>query len=132
MRVNLNLNKYYDGLDLEHVNGIFSRMLDLKPIIDKLDFVYNEWEERFEQTTSWKIAKKMNESNLRVRVRDIDKYMAEIKREGIFGTVEGKDLTEEDYKQFIDRYKFLMSEPEKDKESDEKEVKSDSKEREEI
>ena len=47
MRKQLNLNKYYEGLDLESVNQLFSRMLDLKTNIDGINYIYNESEERF-------------------------------------------------------------------------------------
>lgn len=39
MRKQLNLNKYYEGLDLESVNELFSRMLDLKTNIDGLNYI---------------------------------------------------------------------------------------------
>ena len=36
-------------------------------------------------------------------------------KETVFGTTEEQKLTEEDYRAIIEKYKYLMSEPEKDK-----------------
>lgn len=120
MRINLNLNKYYEGLDLEHINEIFSRMLNMKTNIDDLDYLYNESENRFEQTRDWRLSKNICQAALHNQVRDLDKYMEDIKRESIFGTEENKEIREKDYQAIIEKYRFLMSEPEKDKEDGDK------------
>ena len=72
MRRQLNLNKYYEGLELEDVNELFSRMLDLKTNIDGLDYVYNESKERFDQTENWLRARAIGESGVRYQVKKID------------------------------------------------------------
>lgn len=116
MRRQLNLNKYYEGLELEDVNELFSRMLDLKTNIDGLDYVYNESKERFDQTENWLRARAIGESGVRYQVKKIDKLMRDRQKETIFGTTEDKKFAEEDYRSIIEKYRYLMSEPEKDKE----------------
>ena len=113
MRKQLNLNKYYEGLELDVVDDIFSRMLDLKLNIDGLDYVYNESEERFEQTDAWKNAKFIAEGGIRHQTRMIDGIMKEQNKETIFGTTEEKSFSEDDYRAIIEKYRYLMSEPEK-------------------
>lgn len=119
MRKQLNLNKYYEGLDLESVNQLFSRMLDLKTNIDGINYIYNESEERFEKTKRWKDAKALGEDGIRYQVKKIDKLMREKGKETIFGTTADQKLTEADYRKIIERYRYLMSEPEKDKDGQE-------------
>lgn len=122
MRLNLNLNKHYDGLELENVNEIFSRMLDMKPNIDGLSFLYDESEERFEKTDRWRNAKAIGEATLHYQVVSLDEYMTALEKESIFGTTKEKEFTDADFRAIIEKYNFLMSEPEK--EQDEKENKS--------
>ena len=114
MRKQLNLNKYYEGLELDVINDVFSRMLDLKLNIDGLDYLYNESEERFEQTDTWKSAKFIGEGGIRHQTRMIDKIMREHNKETIFGTTDEMSFSEEDYRAIIIRYRYLMSEPKKE------------------
>ena len=111
MRKQLNLNKYYEGLELAVINDIFSRMLDLKLNIDGLDYVYNASEERFEQTDRWKEAKFIAEGGIRYQTRKIDGIMREHNKETVFGTTDEMSFGEEDYRAIIVRYRYLMSEP---------------------
>ena len=114
MRKQLNLNKYYEGLALDVINDIFSRMLDLKLNIDGLDYVYNVSEERFEQTDRWKEAKFIAEGGIRYQTRKIDRIMREHNKETVFGTTDEMSFSEEDYSAIIVRYRYLMSEPQKE------------------
>ena len=112
MRKKFNLNKYYEGLELEAVNELFSRMIDLKTNIDGLNYIYNESEERHEKTDRWRDAKALGENGIRYQAKKIDILMREHNKETVFGTTKDQKLTEEDYRAIIERYRFLMSEPE--------------------
>lgn len=109
MRVRKNLSVYFDGLTLEAVNELWSRMVDLKTNIDGTDYIYNKSDERFEKTPRWKDAKALGEGGIRYQVKKIDIRMREWGKEALFGTSKDQKLTEEDYRQIIDRYRFLMS-----------------------
>lgn len=112
MRKQLNLNKYYEGLELDAINEVFSRMMDLKTNIDGLNYIYNKSEERFEQTKRWRDAKALGESSIHYQVKKIDSILSERNKETIFGITKGQKLVEEDYRCIIDKYRYLMSEPE--------------------
>lgn len=111
MRIKKNLNVYYDGLELETVNELWSRMLDLKTNIDGLDYVYDEAPERFEKTELWMDAKFLGESGVRYQAKKIDALMRKNNKETIFGT-ENMEFTEEDFRRIIARYRYLMSDAE--------------------
>ena len=111
MRKKLNLNKHYEGLPMEAVNELFSRMVDLKTNIDGLNYIYNESEERFEKTERWRDAKALGEGGIRFQAKKIDSLMREHGKETVFGTTKDMKLTEEDYRRIIARYRYLMSEP---------------------
>ena len=116
MRLNLNLNRHYEGLGLEAVNEIFARMLDMKPNIDGLKYLLEESEERFEQTPNWRRAKAIGKSGLRSQVEKLDELMVTLERETIFVTSKEKTIeTDDDVKAIIEKYEYLMSEPEKEK-----------------
>ena len=111
MRVKKNLSAYFDGLTLEAVNELWSRMVDLKTNIDGLNYIYNESDERFEKTQRWRDAKALGEDGIRYQAKKIDILMREQNKEPLFGTTRDQKLTEEDFRRIIERYRYLMSDP---------------------
>lgn len=124
MRLELNLNKYYENLDLEKINKIFSSMLDMKPGINDLEYLYNL---KRDLTSKEKIAKNIREVDLESRVVELDEYMTTLGKDTIFGTEKDEIFQENRIKEIIQEYNYLMSEPEKDKEGDKNKKKDSNK-----
>ena len=121
MRPNINLNTYFDKMKLEDMNQIWSRMVDLKYRVDQLTHL--ETKDHTGETfpisgkpiteQDVRNMKAMAQSGMRYEVRKIDKIMVSIGMESLSGTEEKGRFTDEDYSQIIERYHFLMAEPEK-------------------
>ena len=111
MRLQLNLNVHYEGLDLEHINKIFRAMLDLKPCIDKLEFIYSIDNG---ESIDYEIAKKMNKVHMEYQINELDKYVISLGKDPIFGHEYKKNeiISDDEAQKIIEKYLYLMSEPE--------------------
>ena len=114
MRIVLNLNRYYEGLNLEQINTIFRKMVSLKLPVDALRKYYREqglsdsnYSESFKGYNKYYAAKKMLE---------LDDYVYEARGERIFGVDKDTDYKTFDFGEAIKKYDFLMSEPEEGQE----------------
>ena len=121
MRRNMNLNTYFDKMKLEDMNQIWSRMVDLKYRVDQVmhlettDYTGETFPISGKPITEQDVRdmKVMAQSGLRYEVQKIDKIMVSIGMESLFGTEEKSGFSDEDFRQIIERYHFLMDEPEK-------------------
>ncbi|MCD8027160.1 MAG: hypothetical protein LUF02_00510 [Erysipelotrichaceae bacterium] len=108
MRLQLNLNQYYDGLDDYQVNQLFNLFMNMKPRVDALKV---------------SIAHKTNHGEMyetyRNRAfsgfRQIDDYMKSLGKDVIFDMRRILDECDEHYDQIdvqplLDKYTYLMEE----------------------
>lgn len=109
MRLQLNLNQYYDGLEDYQVNTLFGLFMGLKP---RIEFLQGFIESGKTGESYFGTARAMSFSGF----RQIDKFMQSVGKEPIFD-IEGI-LSDVDQKYdavplqpLIDTYFFLISEP---------------------
>ncbi len=107
MRLQLNLNKYYDGLSISEVNSIFSAFSDLRIRIDQLKVLFAYPDEK--RSESWQQAINFYCRRVFQITGDINKRMVSFGKEELF--VLGNGIEDTDFDAIIERYYYLMSEP---------------------
>ena len=111
MRLNINLNKYFDNMQPNDVSSLWSMMLDFKHRTISAEYTLNTgFPDRTEEDQE-KI-KELAVFNMVSDTRTIDRFMISIGQESLFGTENKRWLTDEEIMEIISRYRFLMSEPE--------------------
>lgn len=71
MRVQLNLNRYYDGLNLPEVNAVFSSFMNMKMFIDE----YHDLFEYQKRSNAWETLLKITKKGLLKIAGDINELM---------------------------------------------------------
>ena len=110
MRLQLNLNQYYDGLDISQTNAIFSKFIEMKIKIEKMKLTLKTPKE--ERDELWKVTLKLYSKSIQERVHEINSYMESIGKERIFEV--GESIEDTNFEAIISRYEYLMSAPEKE------------------
>ena len=110
MRLQLNLNQYYDGLDISQTNAIFSKFIDMKIKIEQMKLTLKAPNE--ERDELWKVTLKVYSKNILERANEINSYMESIGKEKIFDV--GESIEDTDFEAIISKYEYLMSAPEKE------------------
>ena len=113
MRLQLNLNQYYDGLNISQTNTIFSKLIDLKVEIEQLKITLNKPQEK--RGSLWKPTLEVYSESILKRVNEINLYMESIGKEKIFDV--GENIENTNFEEIISKYEYLMSEPKKDEKS---------------
>ena len=106
MRLEINLNKHWEGLKIEHINKIWGMMLDIQPTVNDLELIYSLDREL---TSKEALAKKIRILHLEYKILKLDDYMRELKQQPIFGIKKDDLLCDEVSKQVLAKYLFLMS-----------------------
>lgn len=107
MRIQLNLNQYYDGLNISQTNAIFSWFMDMKVEINQLKITLNKPKEKRGQL--WQATKEVYSESVLERAKNINAYMMSLGKEKIFET--GDNIDDTDFKAIIEKYEYLMSKP---------------------
>ncbi|MCD8143268.1 MAG: hypothetical protein LUD83_08360 [Clostridiales bacterium] len=109
MRLQLNLNQYYDGLEDYQVNTLFGLFADVKP---RIDFLQDLIEDGKAGTSFFRTCRATSFSGF----REIDEFMQSVGKEPIFDIM--KSLSDANMQfdavpvqPLIERFYFLMSEP---------------------
>ena len=112
MRLNLNINVYYEGLYMDQINKIWSEMLDMKPTIDDLEYIYYKLDREF--TEKELFVTKIRKLDLAYKIEKLDNYIIGLGKTPIFGTEykENELYSDDQAKMIIEKYRFLMSKPE--------------------
>lgn len=110
MRLQLNLNQYYEGLNISQTNAIFSKFIDLKRKIEQIKITLNKPEEK--RGPLWKVTLEVYSESIFERVNEINSYMESIGKERIFDV--GKSIDDTNFENIISKYEYLMSTHEKD------------------
>ena len=108
MRLELNLNKYYDGLDISKVNIIFSAFSELKTRINQLSLLLNYPDDKRKE--SWQQSKDFYRKSVFQIAGYINDRMISFGREELFDL--GNGIEDTDFNAVIERYDYLMSKPE--------------------
>lgn len=110
MRLQLNLNQYYDGLNISQTNAIFSKFIDLKIKIEQMKLTLRAPKQ--ERDELWKVTLKVYSKSIQERVNEINSYMESLGREKIFDV--GESIEDTNFEAIISKYEYLMSTPEKE------------------
>ena len=120
MRVQLNLNKYYDGLDLSDVNEIFSSFINMKYDTEQYFKLKNDEKKDEVWESYWRICRK----RLIAGATKINELMERLGKGTIFDV---KEIDDTDFETLIKKYDYLMSKPEIEK-PEEKKIDNSGKE----
>ena len=110
MRLQLNLNQYYDGLNISQTNAIFSKLIDLKVEIDQLKITLNKPQEK--RGPLWKPTLEVYSESILKRVNEINSFMESLGKERLFDV--GESIEDTNFETIISKYEHLMSAPEKE------------------
>lgn len=110
MRLQLNLNQYYDGLDISKTNAIFSKFIDMKTKIEQMKLTLKAPAE--ERDKLWEAVLKVYSKRIIEKANEINAYMESIGKEKIFDV--GESIEDTDFEAIISKYEYLMSAPEKE------------------
>ena len=106
MRLQLNLNQYYENLNISQVNKIYSKFIDMKYEVYYITGLLEMPEEkRYE--ISWYV----HRSAMLKICQEINEIMIGYGKGPVFD-IKGMDDT--DYRAIISKYEYLMSEPQTD------------------
>ncbi len=105
---NTNLTKLCGNLGVDELNGIIVRMNELSPAVYSLKMQYSS-EENSSDLSGMGAGMSFEEDMLLRLVLDIDEYMQELDCEKLFGSDEMKYPTKDDFRRYIERYDYLMS-----------------------
>lgn len=108
MRLQLNLNQYYDGLDISKVNCIFSKFIDMKTKIEQMKLILTTPVE--ERDRVWEASLKVYSKRIIEKANGINAYMESLGKGKIFDV--GESIEDTDFESIIKKYEYLMSEPE--------------------
>ncbi len=104
MRLELNLNQYYDNLEIGQVNEIFSKFTDLKLRMETMREMLSKPKEELEGSFDWKI----NRRKIIEKCKEINEIMLQFGKEPVFD-VKGMDDT--DFEAIVSKFEYLMSKP---------------------
>ncbi|MCD8027159.1 MAG: hypothetical protein LUF02_00505 [Erysipelotrichaceae bacterium] len=90
MRLQLNLNQYYEGLDDYQVNQLFGLFMDMKP---RVDFLKERIEDHKTEDSFYVTLRAMTFSGFRV----IDEFMESVGKDPIFYAIKQLDECHRDY-----------------------------------
>lgn len=110
MRLQLNLNQYYEGLDISQVNSIFSKFIDMKVDVDAIKKLQSYQEEK--KNAVWKAGMMVYKINIQKTAKEINSYMESLGKEKIFDV--GESIEDTNFETIISKYEYLMSVPEKE------------------
>ena len=109
MRLQLNLNQYYNGLNISQTNAIFSKLIDLKVEIEQLKITLNKPQEK--RGPLWKPTLDVYSESILKKVNEINSYMESLGKERLFDA--GESIEDTNFEDIISKYEYLMSTPEK-------------------
>ncbi|MCD8027158.1 MAG: hypothetical protein LUF02_00500 [Erysipelotrichaceae bacterium] len=109
MRLQLNLNQYYDGLDDYQVNQLFGLFMDMKSIEEAIA------EGLRDGFPKEKPVFQLVQAKLIQYCIDIDAFMESLDKKPIFYIIDqleecGNDYSKIDTQSIIDKYEYLMKE----------------------
>ncbi|MCD7892869.1 MAG: hypothetical protein LUG60_04120 [Erysipelotrichaceae bacterium] len=110
MRLQLNLNQYYDGLDDYQVNQLFGLFMNMKPVEEA---IAEGLRDGFPQEkTSFQLV----QAKLIQYCIEIDAFMESLSKNPIFYIIDQLEECHYDYAKVdtqanIDKYEYLMEEP---------------------
>ena len=111
MRININLNKYFDNMQPDDVSRLWSMMLDFKHRERSMSYLLETgFPDRSDEDQ--KKIKELAVFNMVSDTRAIDRFMVSVGQESLFGTENKRWLTDEEIVEIIDRYNYLMARPE--------------------
>ena len=110
MRINRNINQYFDKMGPDDMRLLWSSMLDLKTRINSMEYLLGGKSDRSEDDVRKAIDLGM--VGLYYDARAIDRFMSALEMEKLF-CVEGKrPLSHDDIWDIIKKYHWLMDESE--------------------
>ena len=108
MRLELNLNQYYENLNISQVNRIYSKFIDMKYHVEYMRTLLETPEEK-RNKISWNVHRR---GMLKI-CQEINDIMIEYGKPSIFDI---KGLDDTDYQAIIKRHEYLMAGPQKGEE----------------
>lgn len=112
MRLQLNLNKYYEGLDNVQVNTLFSLFVNSKYPIRNMEEELNDKKQgTYQDTELDKRIFRANRKRALSAFKAINDYMRSLGKEEIFKGVDTDDIEKIDFESLINQYHYLMSKP---------------------
>ena len=112
MRLQLNLNKYYEGLDKAQINTLFSLFVNSKYVINDVSRQMNRLkEDTYQPTEVAQLHHIISRERALRAFKAINDYMRSLGKEEIFKGVDTDDIEEVDFESLINQYNYLMSKP---------------------
>lgn len=113
MTIQLNLNQYYENLDLSDINEIFSSFINMKTYVDQYYYLQSDKRENEIWERYWKICRR----KLVEQGNQINKLMERLGKPQVFDI---KDIDDTDFEAMLKKYEYLMSKPEIEKPEEKK------------
>ena len=115
MRLQLNLNQYYSGLDQMQVNTLFSLFVNMKYSMRSLESMTKKLKNGDHQLDEFDRRHYLTVKRVSLScLKAVNEYMISIGKDAIFKGIENPNIDEIDYEAIVNQYNYLMSKPEQE------------------